>query len=169
LSIKNKDLDFTFDLVDKKDYKITSNLVRKHTKGFEKLPEEALRPLLTREDLVSLIAKRNDTTVGFIIGTILLTPRIHFLSIIDQDSARKGLGAILIDEFIEEVRMRHKKAQEISVIINANITDGVALYSLKGFVVNGFIKGLRENTDTVHLKRTLPKKKKRYLSRFPKI
>ena len=127
---------------------------------------EGLKGRLLAPNALTIIARLKGTLVGLISGTLTtpsLPPSIGFMAIFDPGSSAKGLGGYLIDEFISQVQKKVPKASCIDVSLSNLDTGSIALYSLRGFVVNGFIKNeirsrLGKGTyDLVHLRRWLAK------------
>lgn len=125
--------------------------------------KELSRWLLAPNSL-TLIARFENTFVGVISGTVLKTPAppptIRLMAVLDQRSGEKGLGGYLINMFIKETRSRAPKASCVDVALPSSERTSIALYSLMGFDVNGFVKdGFRlsfagaERQDLVLLRR----------------
>jgi len=127
---------------------------------------EGLKGRLLAPNALTIIARLKRPLAGLISGTVMtpsLPPSIGFMAIFDPSSGAKGLGGYLIDEFVKQVHKRAPKAQCVDVSLSNLDTSSIALYSLKGFIVNGFIKNeirsrLGKGTyDLVHLRRWLTK------------
>jgi L-amino acid N-acyltransferase YncA len=113
---------------------------------------EGLRRGLLSPGALTLIARREKAIVGLISGTVSQTPSlpptIGMMMILDRISGERGLGGYLIDEFIKEARKKIPKAQCIDVSLPNTDTGSIALYSLKGFIVEGFIRdGFRPSSE----------------------
>jgi len=128
--------------------------------------KEGLRRRLLAPNGLTIIVRLKGVLVGVISGTLMipsLPPSIGFMAVFDPESSRKGLGGYLIDEFIKETQKRVPEAPCVDVNLSNLDTSSVALYSLKGFIVNGFIKDeIRSRFDEgvhdlVHLRRWLVK------------
>jgi len=106
---------------------------------------------------ITLVAKKKGRVVGIINGTATAQPSIAFLGVTDQESAKEGLGAVLIDRFLEHVKGQFPSVNAVRTALPANFPDAIALYSSKGFVVEGFVKEyhLAHGRDMVFLKRSL--------------
>jgi hypothetical protein len=113
---------------------------------------------------LTLIAKFENTVAGVISGTVLKTPAppptIRLMAVLNQRSGEKGLGKYLINTFILETQRRAPKAACVDVALPSSERTSIALYSLMGFDVNGFVKnGFRlsfagtERQDLVLLRR----------------
>ncbi len=107
---------------------------------------------------ITVIAKKDSKVVGIASGTATIPPNIAFLGVTDQESAREGLGGRLIDQFIDEARKRIPNATGVRTSLPADYTDAVALYSSKGFVVEGFAKAAAQGRDIVFLSRSFAKR-----------
>jgi len=127
---------------------------------------EGMKRRLLAPNALTIIARLKGTLAGVISGTVMipsLPPSIGFMAVFDPKSGGRGLGGYLIDEFIKEVQKRDPKAPCVDVSLPNLDTSSIALYSLKGFIVNGFIKNeirsrLGKGTqDLVHLRRWLMK------------
>jgi len=128
--------------------------------------KEGLKRRLLASNSLTVISRLKGSLAGLINGTVMtpsLPPSIGFMAIFDPESSVKGLGGYLIDEFVKQVQKRDPKTPCIDVSLSNLDTSSMALYSLKGFIVNGFIKNqirsrLGKGTyDLVHLRRWLAK------------
>jgi len=106
--------------------------------------KEGLRRGLLAPNSLTLTARHEGTMVGVISGTVFSTsippPTIGLMAILDQESGERGLGGYLIDEFIKAAQKRAPKASFVDVSLPTYDTGSIALYSLKGFVIEGFVK-----------------------------
>jgi ribosomal protein S18 acetylase RimI-like enzyme len=111
-----------------------------------------------------LVGKNKGKILGMITGLVPQSSqvyhnsRIFFLYPIDGEFARKGLTVMLLNAFIKEVKKRLPKASYIDVIVNPQSVTYVALYSLNGFVINGFVQGYLDSPDQVFLRGQLREK-----------
>ncbi|MFH0848623.1 MAG: GNAT family N-acetyltransferase [archaeon] len=103
---------------------------------------------------ITLIAKKGGSVVGIVSGTATLPPNIAFLGVTDADCAKEGLGGKLIDGFLDEAKKKIPNAPAVRTTLPAEYTDAVALYSSKGFVVEGFVKTAGQGRDIVFLSRS---------------
>jgi hypothetical protein len=114
--------------------------------------------LLKGPNIFTLVGKSKGKIVGLITGLVpqspqvSIIPRIFFLHPVDGQFARKGLTVMLLNEFIKEVKIRLPNAGFIDVIVNPRNITYVALYSLNGFVINGFVQGPSGSPDQVFLR-----------------
>lgn len=107
---------------------------------------------------MTLVAKKNGKIVGVVSGTATVPPNIAFLTVTDPESAREGLGGRLIDQFVEEARRKLPSATSVRTSLPADFTDAVALYSSKGFSVEGFAKTALHGRDVVFLSKSLARR-----------
>ena len=89
--------------------------------------------------------------VGIIYGTSTIPPTIALL----VSEPRVNLGSMLIDRFVERVKIQLPNATEVRTSLPTDIPEFIAFYSSKGFVVVGFVKGGLQGRDVVHLQKTL--------------
>ncbi len=105
--------------------------------------------------VITLVAKKKGKIVGIINGTATVQPTIVFLGVTDPESAREGLGSILVDKFLEQVKNQFPKVSAVRTTLPADFPEAIALYSSKGFVVGGFVKEAAQGRDVVFLKKPL--------------
>jgi hypothetical protein len=131
-----------------------------------KWDKEGLKLRLLAPNALTIVARLKGKLAGLISGTLMtpsLPPSIGFMAVFDTKSSGKGLGGYLIDQFIKEVQKKAPKAPCVDVSLSNLDTGSIALYSLKGFIVNGFIKNEirpifgKGVHDLVHLRRWLAK------------
>lgn len=155
-----KDSDFTIVRATDEDISICAGIIFK-AMGGQMIDKEALEQSLKAPNIVLLVAKTNEKVVGMVSGSAFPNavppPRIDFLSVTDDESARKGLHGMLIDEFIEELKRQLPKARCIDTSVPATNSQFVAMYSLKGFAIAGFTKGEPPLGDTVVLRKNISK------------
>jgi ribosomal protein S18 acetylase RimI-like enzyme len=147
-------LDFVFDLFEEKDLEACIKMIKASSKNI-RWREDFLKNLLLSKGIIGVIARKNGKEVGLIVGSLLVTPQINFICIMDQENILKGLGGMLIDKFLQEVKKHKLIMPYVTVSLDAADTNAVALYSSKGFVVEGFVKrGLRDK-DMVLLRKRI--------------
>jgi len=151
---KFKKKEFAFTLLKEEDVETCIKMIKTSAKGV-KWRDEFLRNLLLNKSTIGFIARKDGKEVGVIIGSILVNPVINFVCITDRESLMKGLDGMLIDEFIKEVKRRQPRAPHVTVSLAAEDTHAVALYSWKGFVIEGFVKRGLHNRDMVLMRRDL--------------
>lgn len=117
---------------------------------------EMIKRMIFGSHAISLVAKKNGKIVGLISGVETFpTPTISFLSVTDEESARQGLGKILIDKFIENVKKRMPGVQQVSTMLTTDNTSAISLFSSEGFIIKGFIKERLVNKDVVILTKSV--------------
>ncbi len=130
-----------------------------NTMGVQPVTREGLEQTLKTPNVLVLVAKVKDKVVGMISGlafpSLIPPPRIDFLSVSDENSARQGLHGMLIDAFIDELKKRLPNAKYVDTTVATSNPQFVAMYSMKGFIVTGFTRGEQPNTDAVILRRSL--------------
>ena len=102
--------------------------------------ENTIKRMIHGSQVMTLVAKKKERIVGLINGTLLGFPRIMFLTVVNEQSAREGLGSMLIDQFVKEIR---KSSPNVKGVLHNEFADNfnaVGLYSVKGFKVTGYIK-----------------------------
>lgn len=119
---------------------------------------KALGRVIYGPHAITLVAKKGGNVVGIVSGTATLPPNIAFLGVTDQECAKEGLGGKLIDQFMEEAKKKFPNAAAVRTTLPADYTDAVALYSSKGFVVEGFVKTAAQGRDIVFLSRSYAKR-----------
>ena len=155
-----KEGDFSITPATDEDIGLCVDMISK-AMGGRPINKEILEQTLKTPNMIVLVAKTKEKIVGIISGlafpTMIPPPRIDFLSVSDEESARKGLYGILIDEFIEELKKRLPNAKYVDTNVPAINPQFTAVYSFKGFVVTGFIKGEQSMSDVVVLRKILAK------------
>ncbi|MDH5449599.1 MAG: GNAT family N-acetyltransferase [Candidatus Bathyarchaeota archaeon] len=102
--------------------------------------ENTIKRMIYGSQVMTFVAKKKEGIVGLINGTLLGFPRIMFLTVVDEQSAREGLGGMLIDQFVKEIK---KSSPNVKCVLHNEFADNfnaVGLYSVKGFKVTGYIK-----------------------------
>jgi ribosomal protein S18 acetylase RimI-like enzyme len=144
------------------DVKVCADLISKALGG-QSIDKQGLEQTLKTSGIIVLVAKLKDKVVGLITGlafpSMIPPPRIDFLGVSDEESARKGVHSRLIDKFIEELDTRVPNAKYVDTTVSASNPQFVAMYSMKGFVVTGFIKGDQMQNDSVLLRKSIVKEK----------
>ena len=127
---------------------------------------EALKQSILAPNALTLMSRHEGAIVGVISGTVIpaanIPPTIILMAILDQASGERGLGGYLVDEFTKAAQKRAPKATFVDVSLPTYDTGSIALYSIKGFMIEGFVKdGFRTNftgqgtSDLVVLRRRL--------------
>ena len=125
------------------------------------IDKNVLEQTLKAPNVIILVAKVKERVVGLITGLVfpfaIPPPRIDFLAVPDEESAQKGLYGLLVDKFIEKIKKRLPNARYVDTNIATENQNFVAMYSLKGFKVIGFIKGEKQFNDVVVLRKNISK------------
>jgi len=116
---------------------------------------ETVKKMIYGERVETIVAKREDKIVGLISGTLPIHPRITFITVTDAQSAREGLSGLLIDEFLKTARKRTPKAQFILHNEFAENYKAIGLFSMKGFIVSGFMRDTVTGQDVVFMKKPM--------------
>lgn len=117
--------------------------------------KNTLKKMIYGDQSMTLVAKQKENIVGLINGTLLGIPRIMFLTVTDEQSAREGLGGMLIDQFVKEIQ---KSSPHAKRILHNEFTDNfnaIGLYSVKGFKVTGYIKDPITSRDVVFMEKVV--------------
>ena len=142
------------------DIGLCVDLLSKATVGIQ-IDRKTLEKTLKAQNIITLLAKVEEKVVGMVSGLVFPSmippPRIEFLSVLDEESARKGLHSLLIDEFIEELKRRLPNAKFVDTNISVANSQLIIIYSLKGFVIAGFTKGEPPFVDAVVLRKNISK------------
>jgi len=117
--------------------------------------KETVKKMIYGEKVETIVAKREGKIVGLVSGTMLIHPRITFITVTDAQSAREGLSGLLIDEFLKTARKRTPKARFILHNEFAENHKAIGLFSMKGFIVTGFIRDTVTGQDVVFMKKPL--------------
>jgi len=112
--------------------------------------KEAIKQMLSKSQTTTLVARKKGKIVGLIGGT---APSVNFVTVLDEESARKGLANMLIDKYAEAVKQRSPYATYLKASLFADQTDAVALYSRLGFVIDGFAKDFAMGRDMLFMKK----------------
>jgi ribosomal protein S18 acetylase RimI-like enzyme len=114
-----------------------------------------MKNMIYGDGQLTLVAKRKESLLGLINGTLLGFPRIMFLAVADEQSAREGLGVLLIDQFVKEIKKSLPQAKSILHNEFADNYSAIGLYSAKGFKVTGFIEDPITNRNVVFMEKTV--------------
>ncbi len=129
------------------DAKEVDELIDRMTKAMPlvRWSNEGLRRNFLSPNSLSLVARRDGVIVGVINGTVTQIPSpvasIGLTAVLDQASGQMGLGGYLVDEFIAVAQNRMPKLPRVEVSLATIDTGSIALYALKGFLIEGFVKG----------------------------
>jgi len=146
-------LDFVFEPLQKKDVDACVKMIMSTLRGEAKMygDESTVKKMIHGGHVMTLVAKRRGKVSGLINGTLLGFPRIMFLTVADEESAREGLGALLIDQFAQEIKKRSPNVKRILHNEFADNFNAIGLYSVKGFKVTGYIRDPITNRDVVFM------------------
>jgi len=151
-------LKFKFESLREQDLDTCADAVISTLKGqLAKVSEdkETVKRMIYGERVETLIARRENKIVGLISGTYPIQPRITFITVTDAQSAREGLSSLLIDEFLKTARKRTPKARFILHNEFAENHKAIGLFSMKGFIVTGFMRDTVTGQDVVFMKKPL--------------
>lgn len=150
-------MEFVIEPLNAKDIDECTTIVSSMAKGT--LPAEtnrdSIREMISNRNVLTLTAKKDKRIVALISGSIQTSLNIAFMIVTDEESARHGVGSILIDNFAEVGRKRSPNASYITTNLVADNTTAVALYSAKGFTVAGFLKEALDGRDLIILRKRL--------------
>lgn len=94
--------------------------------------EESVRSTLTRKDFCGVILECDGAAVGYVCGTVLFEDAELLRIAILQEKRRLGLGAAVLDAFLEAVRAQ--KAERVWLEVRESNAAAISLYSSRGFV-----------------------------------
>jgi len=117
--------------------------------------KETIKRMIHGEKVETIIAKSEGKIVGLVSGTLPIQPRITFLTVTDVPSAREGLSGILIDEFLKAARKRTPKARFVLHNEFAENYKAIGLFSMKGFIVTGYIRDTVTGQDVIFMKKPM--------------
>lgn len=84
---------------------------------------------------LSLVAKANDKTVGFLISTLLLDGSVLVLDIaVDSEYRKRGIGSAMMRWLVSECAVKNK--DQIVLAVTAQNLDAIRLYEHLGFRQN---------------------------------
>jgi len=146
-------LEFVFETIKKEDVDECANLILSSMKN-QLIPtdksKEAIKQMLSKTQTITLVAKRKGKIVGLVGGS---APNVNFVTVLDEESARKGLADTLLDKYAEVVKQHLPHVTHLKASLFADQTDTVAFYSRLSFVVDGFAKDFALGRDMVFMKR----------------
>jgi len=151
-------LNFVIEPLSKKDLEQCTSLILSSMRKeliLANQNKEAVKSLLYGTNALSLVGKKDDQIVGLISGIVQMPLRISFLNVVDEESARQGLGGLLIDKFLEVAKKRLPNAPYATTSLPADNTVAISLYSARGFKIEGFLKEGIMGKDIVFLKKKL--------------
>jgi len=150
-------LEFVFEPLRKSDVDSCVEMIiptlRSQAKAYR--DKNTLKKMIYGDQAMTLVAKQKESIVGLINGTLLGIPRIMFLTVTDEQSAREGLGGMLIDQFVKEIQKSSPHAKRILHNEFADNFNAIGLYSVKGFKVTGYIKDPITSRDVVFMEKVV--------------
>ncbi len=121
--------------------------------------KEFLKQAITNPDSITVVCKDKNNVLGLINGLAirnqLVSPQITLIWVKDRTVAIRGIAPALIERFTVEVKRRRPNSLSIDVSLPTMDVDSVALYSMNGFVIEGFIKGQYNGPDMIVMRRYL--------------
>lgn len=157
--------EYLFELLKAEDIDLCTDLIIKAVGGQQtRSNRDAVKYTLKNPNVITLVAKSEERITGVIYGLVppslvppfpVQPPRIFFVGVADQESAMKGLPGMLIDEFVSESKKRFPNPPYVDTILASKDTKNVALYSSKGFSVEGFVKDDLGGMDVIILRKRL--------------
>jgi len=151
-------LSFNFEQLQQKDVNACVEAILTTLKGqLAAMHEdkETVKRMIYGPQVMTIVAKKQDKIAGLISGTLPIQPRIMFLTVTDEQSARQGLGAVLIDQFIQTAKKQQPKASFVLHNEFAENYNAIGLFSMKGFTITGFIRDTITSRDVVFMKKPL--------------
>lgn len=150
-------LEFDFELLRKRDADACVKMIISTLGNDAKMyaDKSRVKRMIYGDQVMTLVAKKKGKISGLINGTLLGFPRIMFLTVADEQSAREGLGAMLIDQFEKEIKKSSTHAKRILHNEFADNFNAIGLYSVKGFKVTGYIRDPITNRDVVFMEKTV--------------
>jgi hypothetical protein len=114
-----------------------------------------LRRMILGEHILTLVAKKEERIVGLVNAHLLGIPKIMFLTVADEKSAKEGLADLLIEKIVEGIKSALPAAKRILHNEFADNFSAVGLYSVKGFRVTGYVKDPVTNRDVLFMEKTI--------------
>jgi ribosomal protein S18 acetylase RimI-like enzyme len=150
-------LEFDFERLQKRDVDACAKMIISTVGNEAKMyaDKKKVKRMIYGNQIMTLVAKRDGKISGLINGTLLGFPRIMFLTVADEQSAREGLGGTLIDQFERELK---KGSPHVKRILHNEFADNfnaIGLYSVKGFKVTGYIRDPITDRDVVFMEKSV--------------
>jgi hypothetical protein len=146
-------LEFVFETMKKENIDECVNLILSSMKK-QLTPihrnKEAIKQMLSRSQTTTLVAKKKGRIVGLVGGA---APNVNFVTVLDEESARKGLADMLLNKYEEIVKQQLPSAAYLKASLFTDQPDVVALYSRLGFVIDGFARDFVMGRDMVFMRR----------------
>ena len=150
-------LEFDFELLRKNDVDACAKMIISTLGNEAKMyaDKNKAKRMIYGDQVMTLVAKKKGKISGLINGTLLGFPRIMFLTVADEQSAREGLGGILIDQFEKELKKSSPRVKRILHNEFADNFNAIGLYSVKGFKVTGYIRDPITDRDVVFMEKSV--------------
>ena len=150
-------LEFDFELLRKNDVDACAKMIISTLGNEAKMyaDKNKVKRMIYGDQVMTLVAKKKGKISGLINGTLLGFPRIMFLTVADEQSAREGLGGILIDQFEKELKKSSPRVKRILHNEFADNFNAIGLYSVKGFKVTGYIRDPITDRDVVFMEKSV--------------
>ncbi|MDH4292196.1 MAG: GNAT family N-acetyltransferase [Dehalococcoidia bacterium] len=114
-----------------------------------------LRRMILGEQIMTLVAKKEERIVGLVNAHLLGIPKIMFLTVADEKSAKEGLADLLIEKIVEGIKSALPAVKRVLHNEFADNFSAVGLYSVKGFRVTGYVKDPVTNRDVLFMEKTI--------------
>ncbi len=163
LVFRRRTEEYTLELINPEEIdRSVEEIVKTETRGLLRDKNFLKRTLSDQESTITIVAKKKEELKGVINGVAMrnqpINPRITFVWVKDRESAIKGVPRMLIDRFSEEARKRNPEASSIEVGLPTFDVDSITLYSMSGFLIQGFIRGTEASQDIVIMRRASGRK-----------
>lgn len=148
---------FTFESLQKEDVDKCVELAMSTLKGQMKDygNKDRLRVMIYGKQTVTLVGKKDGKIAGFITAALMGIPRIMFLTVSDEKTAKEGLSSQLIDKLVEKIGQILPKTKQILHNEFADSVAAIALYAFKGFRITGYIKDPVTDRDVVFMAKSI--------------
>lgn len=153
---------YSFDLIRPDEVeRVVEDIVKSESGGILRNKDFLKRAMIDQESTITIAAKKKEDLMGVVNGLAIrdqpVSPQITFIWVKDRMLSMEGVPQMLIEKFEEEARKRNPKASSIDVNLPTFDFNSIALYSMSGFLIEGFIKGLRGGPDVVIMRRGFKK------------
>jgi Acetyltransferase (GNAT) domain len=150
-------MDFVFERLQERDLEASLKMVSSTlgSQAKEYAETATLRRMIYGEQIMTLVAKKENRIVGLINAHLLGIPKIMFLTVADEKSAQEGLAGLLIDKLVEGLKSGLPAAKRVLHNEFAENFSAVGLYSVKGFRVTGYVKDPVTSRDVLFMEKAL--------------
>ena len=139
-------------------------IVKSESGGILRNKDFLKRAMINQDSTITIAAKKKGDLMGVVNGLAIrnqpVSPQITFIWVKDRTLSLEGVPQMLIETFEKEARKRNPKASSLDVNLPTFDFNSIALYSVSGFLIEGFIKGLRGGPDVVIMRRGFQKPSK---------